>query len=212
MSKNQNTNAGSVAQSAEAVTAVTEPVVEETAVAVAEPTEDFPYELDDDGIPITKDGTYLASDYAQGAEFKDSLDISKFLLRPSSNLNHLHFAWQRWDQLERAKTRYFIKVQPHLHGKLFKPEAFNKVHKAITAGFCNNNMPELYLHVRSQQANQEEIKQMLELSQQSFNPDTNEQAQGLIAGIAGAIGQQNLRGPGVERYVETPKWAATGAR
>jgi hypothetical protein len=102
----------------------------------------------------------------------------KHLLATGFNATPYHFVWFTYSKVSECSKRYFTPCRPDIHGKWFKNAAWDQERKAITSGWdYRHNRKELILCVRSANANVEETRQMLALSQEVNDPDKGARAE-----------------------------------
>ena len=147
-----------------------------------------------------KDGILQADSYDFG-QYKDgsvattatSLD-GKFA--PGFDPTPYDFTWIRYNRLDEAGGRYFVKVEKHLHGKWFKPNAFHAVHPGIVCGekFMNGERPEFYLMVRSAEARRQEQAQMLRKTVAQSEVENRDEFKAVVSGLGRDLGSANVTG------------------
>jgi hypothetical protein len=128
----------------------------------------------------------------------------KHLLKKGVNLSHVVLEWKHFERTDEAQTRGFTVVRPDMHGKWFTnpDKAFNKQFNAVVRNI-RGTRPELILCVRSKAWADREAAVMQALSDEN-TPTTAEKMQGILGGIAGQIGAENVRND--IKYVTGMKW------
>lgn len=186
----------------------TKPADTQAAAALLEPEEIQPatqYEpqLNDEGLLELPAEQF--ADFTAPANSPLPTDI-KHLLKKGTNLSHVVLEWKHFERLDEAQVRGFTKVTPSLHGKWFQnpTKAFHPQHGAIVRN-VRGGSPELILCVRSKAWADKEAEAMKQLSDEN-TPTTAEKMQAHLAGIAGQIGEENVRNE--TKYVTGIKWGA----
>lgn len=141
--------------------------------------------------PVIKRDEYIFGDYQDNAMFKDPLDITRHF-KIGFDPKPYDFKWFRYNNLESARSRYFVQVDKTIHARWFKPEAFHPIRSGICSGeeYMNGEMPENYLFVRPIEAAQAETQQMIALGERNRNPKENDKYQSNMQGMSDALASE----------------------